>query len=193
MSAPTLYGRRVTLRPPQLSDAADRLRCGRNPEYVRMVGGDPSIIHPLTPQDAHDWVTHCLAEAHGWIIEAEGRCIGAARLHSLNETDHRARYAIGIFDPAFWGKGYGSEATDLALGYAFDILQLHRVDLRVLTQNTRAIACYAKCGFVREGIEREGAFIAGEWQSDVMMSILEHEYRALQSQRARELSPIQKT
>lgn len=57
-------------------------------------------------------------------------------------------------------------------------LGLHRVDLRVLAYNHRAIACYEKCGFVREGVEREGALVAGEWHGDVMMSILEAEYRA---------------
>lgn len=37
----------------------------------------------------------------------------------------------------------------------------------------------SKCGFVREGIERDRAFVDGAWVDDVLMSILEHEYRAL--------------
>lgn len=73
----------------------------------------------------------------------------------------------------------GDEAIRLALSYAFGSLGLHRVDLRVLEYNQRGIACYAKCGFVREGVERESACVAGVWYSDVMMSVLEHEYRAL--------------
>jgi site-specific DNA recombinase len=56
-----------------------------------------------------------------------------------------------------------------------------RVDLRVLAFNKRAIACYEKCGFVREGVVRESVVIGGEWQSDVLMSILEHEYGSLTS------------
>lgn len=47
----------------------------------------------------------------------------------------------------------------------------------MLEYNGWAIACYEKCGFVREGIERESALVAGEWHSDVIMGILEHEYR----------------
>jgi [ribosomal protein S5]-alanine N-acetyltransferase len=43
--------------------------------------------------------------------------------------------------------------------------------------NRRAIACYEKCGFVREGIEREGAWIGDQWHSEATMSILEQEYR----------------
>ncbi len=78
---------------------------------------------------------------------------------------------------SFRGRGLGTAATHLVLAYAFDVLALHRVELRVLTFNERAIACYEKCGFVREGVEREGAWIGGEWQSDLRMSILEHEFK----------------
>jgi RimJ/RimL family protein N-acetyltransferase len=49
----------------------------------------------------------------------------------------------------------------------------------VLEYNHRAIACYEKCGFVKEGIEREGAFIEEAFQTDLIMSILEQEYYQL--------------
>jgi ribosomal-protein-alanine N-acetyltransferase len=144
-----------------------------------MVGGDPNTLPPLTRDEVNRWYDRITTEPYHWGIEWEGRLIGTTCLHSLDETNHRARYAIGIFDPACWNKGFGTETTRLILKYAFDSLCLHRIDLRVLSFNQRAIACYEKCGFVREGVEREGALIGGEWQSDVLMSILEAEYRAV--------------
>jgi RimJ/RimL family protein N-acetyltransferase len=48
----------------------------------------------------------------------------------------------------------------------------------VLEYNTRAIRAYEKCGFVREGIERETALVDGAWHGDVIMSLLEDGYRA---------------
>jgi ribosomal-protein-alanine N-acetyltransferase len=170
----------VLLRPLQPEDQGDRLRVGRDPEYVRLCGGDHRHVRPMTAEQAQGWYERLAAEPYGWAIVVEDRCIGHARLHDLNALDRRVRYAIGIFDPSAWGHGYGTAATRLVLGYAFDVLELHRVDLRVLRYNARAIACYTKCGFQREGIEREGALIAGEWQDDVLMSILEHEYRDLE-------------
>lgn len=172
-----LQGARVTLRPPVASDRDDRLEIGRVAEYIYMCGGDPSQIKPFTTRDADGWYRRIADEPHGWCVEAEGRCIGSARLHSVDMEHRRARYAVGLFDPAHWGKGYGTEATRLVLAHAFDCLGLHRVDLRVLEHNQRAIACYERCGFVHEGIERESALIAGRWHSDVFMSILEEEYR----------------
>lgn len=175
---PTLGGPRVTLLAPREADRAARLLYGRDPEFRRMVGGDPRTNPPLTTEEVDQWYERAAAEPLYWIIDLRGICIGTARLHSLDDQNRRARYAIGIFSPEHRGQGLGTEATRLALEYAFGVLGLHRVDLRVLAFNAPAIACYEKCGFVREGIEREGAFIGGRWEDDMMMSVLEQEWLA---------------
>ena len=173
-----LTGSQVVLRPPRETDKGDRLACGRDAEFRKMVGGDPRSLPPLTVAEVEAWYDQLSQQHHHWVIETDGRCIGTARLHTVEEENRRARFAIGIFGPEFWGRGLGTEATRLVLAYAFEVLSLHRVDLRVLTFNERAIACYERCGFRREGIEREGAWIGGQWQSDMIMSILEQEYKA---------------
>ncbi|MCW3096396.1 MAG: acetyltransferase, family [Chthonomonadaceae bacterium] len=174
-----LKGFQTILRPPQESDKQDRLAWGRDAEFRRMVGGDPRTLPSLNAAEVEAWYGRVVQEPYHWIIEAEGRCIGTARLHAIDPENRRAKYAIGIFAPELRGRGLGTEATRLVLAYAFDVLSLHRVELRVLAFNARAIACYERCGFVREGVEREGAWIGGQWQSDVLMSILEQEYRAM--------------
>lgn len=108
---------------------------------------------------------------------ARGSLHRPARLHSLDPVNRRARYAVGLFDRAAWGHGLGTEATRLVLAFGFETLYLHRIDLRVPAYNERAIAAYRRSGFVIEGVERESVLVAGEWHSDVIMSILEHEYR----------------
>ena len=176
---PELHGPRVLLRCVRESDAADRLANGRDAEAVRTYGGDWLTTQPFTAEDARAWLAFQRSKPLGWVMEVEGRCVGEIRLNDLNRADRRARLAIGIHDPALRGHGLGTEAIRLVLAYAFDVLALHRVDLRVLEYNERGIACYEKCGFVREGIERDTASVSGVWYSDVIMSILEHEYRAL--------------
>ncbi|TCQ03315.1 acetyltransferase (GNAT) family protein [Rhizobium sp. PP-F2F-G36] len=84
--------------------------------------------------------------------------------------------AIGIYDPTLLSKGLGSEAILLLIRYAFADLQLHRIGIRVLAYNQRAIRAYEKCGFVVEGREREAAFVNDAWHDDVMMGLLEHEF-----------------
>jgi RimJ/RimL family protein N-acetyltransferase len=108
----------------------------------------------------------------------QGRFIGTARLHSILWSDRKASVALGIFDRRFWSHGYGTDALGLLMRFAFDDLELHRLRLRVLRYNHRAIRCYEKCGFVPEGVERESALVDGAWHDDVLMGILESEYRA---------------
>ena len=73
------------------------------------------------------------------------------------------------------GKGIGTEAARAVLGFAFSGLNLHRISVRVLAINERAIRSYQKCGFQIEGRERETAFIDGKWHDDLIMGLLEHE------------------
>jgi len=138
---PTLRGTRVKLRPPVERDKEDRLAAGRDPEFRRMVGGDPADCPPLTLPEVEQWYKQLRHKPLHWVIEAEDCCIGVARLLAVDQTNHRARYAIGIFSPRFWGRGYGTEATQLVLRYTFEELGFHRIELRVLAFNHRAIAC----------------------------------------------------
>jgi RimJ/RimL family protein N-acetyltransferase len=108
-----------------------------------------------------------------------GSLIGEIRLDRIDLRDRRASLAIGIEDPSQLGKGLGSEAIALALGYAFNVLELHRVSVRVVDYNLRAIRAYQKCGFIIEGREREAALVDGGWHDDVMMAILDREYLAM--------------
>lgn len=83
--------------------------------------------------------------------------------------------AIAIYDSQKLGKGFGSEAIRLLLHHAFTELDLHRIGIRVLAYNERAIRAYEKRGFIVEGRERETAFVDGVWQDDLMMGILSRE------------------
>jgi RimJ/RimL family protein N-acetyltransferase len=178
-SLPVLKSKRVTLRRPCEDDFQARLRLGTDPEIFRMYGGSLSDLRPMTEDAAKRWVQRLLGQDFAWIIEA-GSLIGEIRLDRVDLRDRRANLAIGIEDANQLGKGLGSEAIALALGYAFNVLELHRVSVRVVDYNSRAIRAYQKCGFVIEGRERETALVDGSWHDDVMMAILDREYLAMQ-------------
>lgn len=181
------------LRLPVPADVAARVEIPRDPEEHQMYGGsgDPKVFTEAevrarlaenTSQDltrGRAFVIAALVWPDGLPVDhPEGRYVGTESLHSISWQDRRARLAIGIFDRRFWSHGYSTEATRVLLRYGFGHLGLHRVDLRVLDYNTRAIRSYEKCGFIREGLERESAFVDGSWRDDVIMGILEEEYRS---------------
>ncbi len=174
---PTLQGARVTLRTIEPRDKDAKLRAGRHPEIVRMYGGDYRAVAPITSEQVERWYGRVREAFYGWAIEVDGECIGSVRLHDCDEPNKSIRFSIGLFAPEHCGRGYGTEATKLVLGFAFSALDIHRIELRVLACNQRAIGCYEKCGFQREGILRDHALVAGQWEDDIIMSILANEYK----------------
>ncbi len=176
-SAPILRGVNVILRRPRAEDIAERVALGRDTEIVRMFGGDTSrSVQPLTTAEASQWLGQLSAHPHAWVVENEGKFLGEARLDGLGAHDARARLAIGFYDPARLGRGLGREVVHLLLRHAFEDLRQHRVDLRVVAYNERAIRCYRSCGFIEDGREREAALVDGKRYDDVIMSILAAEY-----------------
>jgi RimJ/RimL family protein N-acetyltransferase len=137
----------------------------------------------MTEEAAKRWVGRLLDNEYAWIIEA-GALIGHVRLDRVDLRDRRASLAIGIDDSTQLGRGLGSEAIALVLGYAFNVLKLHRISVRVVDYNLRAIRAYQKCGFIIEGRERESAFVDGIWYDDVMMAILDHEHAEIRPSNA---------
>lgn len=178
-AAPNLRGAHVLLRRPEARDVATIRRLGRDREVERMYGRVVDSQAELTQVQAeaiyHDLVSG--GDQYLWAIEAEGVYIGTAFLHSFEDGERRASYAIGLQSGRHLDRGFGTEATRLVLTYAFESLELHRVVVRVLDFNQRAIACYRKCGFVEEGRERECVLLDGAWHDDVIMGLLDSEYR----------------
>lgn len=175
---PELKGQDFLLRRPHTGDVEARLALGRDPAINRMFGGGASFTRPFGQADAETWLQRVIEHPAAWIIDHDG-LVGEVRLDNLNRRDRRASFAIGILDPKLLGKGLGTAVTKLVLGHAFGELALHRISLRVLAFNERAIASYLKCGFSVEGREREAALIDGEWHDDIMMGILAHEFTAV--------------
>ena len=102
--------------------------------------------------------------------------IGIMSLVKIDSKNRNAECIIDIGDKGYWGKGYGTEALNILLEYAFLELNLHRISLRVFSFNDKAIRLYDKLGFYKEGIMRESIYRNGKWHDIIIMGILKSEY-----------------
>jgi len=175
-TTPVLHTDRTVLRPFRSSDVDDRRALGKDPEIIEMFGGSPDFREPvaMTQDEAQEWVDHLVADPDPllWAVEHDGRLVGTTQLHSLREDDRKAQFSIGLLDRRCWGRGLGSEVTRAVVRHGFEEVGLHRIGLKVFAHNERALRCYARCGFVVEGREREAAYVGGAWRDDVIMGIL---------------------
>lgn len=67
-------------------------------------------------------------------------------------------------DKDYQGRGYMKEALNLALRYARDELELHRLEASVLVDNERSKNVLASCGFKEVGLNEKYLFINGKWR-----------------------------
>ncbi|MHC6178340.1 GNAT family N-acetyltransferase [Clostridium sp. JNZ X4-2] len=83
---------------------------------------------------------------------------------------------IGVFKSAFigysidedeQGKGYMKEALKLVLDYAFNELNLHRVEASTLVDNMRSQRVLKSCGFKELGVNEKYLFINGRWRDHI--------------------------
>jgi [ribosomal protein S5]-alanine N-acetyltransferase len=164
-----MVGQRVVLRAPAATDVDERQALGRHAEIARMFGAATPGTSPMSYEAAAAWMAARGPEGTvEWIVEAEGRFLGTARLHSFDGRGG-ARYAIGLLDPDRLGQGLGTETTELILEYAFGQLGLKRVEAAVLEINRRAIRAFQRCGFRPMGRLPRAAVIDGEPRDEVLM------------------------
>lgn len=82
------------------------------------------------------------------------------------------------------GGGLGRACCLILMAHVFDDLGAHRLSLDIFEANARAERLYKSCGFQFEGVLRDAERRGDKFLSLKLMSILEHEYRALVSQAA---------
>ena len=174
MFGPILKGPKVTLRPPDVTDAARFVAWFADADVTRYL----AERFPLSLQQEEDFLKRIAESQHDvwWVIEAEGKAIGATGIHRIDWISAHAITGTVIGDKTCWRKGYGSESMALRTEYAFRELNLHRVYLSVLADNARAMRCYEKVGFREEGRLREAVFKDGERRDLVLMAVLRPEF-----------------
>ena len=106
-----------------------------------------------------------------------GECIGQIAYFLVDSKNHFAEieYCIGA---DFQCRGYATEATKAVIGYGFDRMNLHKVQICTKTINKPSKRVIEKCGFTYEGTLRDYFYMDGEYVGRLYFSILRDEYES---------------
>jgi diamine N-acetyltransferase len=102
--------------------------------------------------------------------------IGIAAFHRIDWVGRMAIFYIAIADMENRSKGFGSETTKLIMDYAFNTLNLNRVQLHVAVKNEKAINVYKKIGFEIEGTLRQAMYQDGKYHDFYVMGLLKKDH-----------------
>jgi len=177
-----ILGKKTRLVPISMDYLEDYKRWINDPEVSDMLG---LMVFPFSTEKERRWVEENIAPSESkysfTILTKKGKPIGNIALMEIDYVHRCATLGIMIGEKECWDRGYGSDAIDALLGFAFDTLAMHRVELRTLELNKRALGCYRKCGFKVEGRRRKHWYYKGRYFDDVLMGILSDEWRKSRS------------
>lgn len=175
-----LEDKEVILRPLTEEDVVLLARWFSDPEIVHWLQLSEDPPHLRTIEAVRERYQQMQADpfTSTWRIDTkDSRPIGQIELVNIHPLQRRAEMHLCIGEKDLRGRGYGTQAIRLLLQHVFDELHLRRVYLTPDEDNERAIHCFQKCGFVREGVLREHRLRYGQPINMVMMGILSKEFR----------------
>lgn len=110
------------------------------------------------------------------VEKSTGKSIGWASMRWRSPFSTTADIGLVIAEKDLRGKGYGTEATALLVGLAFDQHNMHKVELWTRADNQAAQRAAIKCGFKQEGRFRETVYFNGKYHDGLLFGLLRQEY-----------------
>ena len=99
----------------------------------------------------------------------------------LSDTDYKngvSQVHIKISNE-FRGKGFGTDALNTIVKFAFFELRLNCIYAEILSYNSASIKVFEKCGFRKDGVLRERIYKNGQYCDVITYSILNHDVEKL--------------
>lgn len=174
-----IHGKKVVLRAMSKQDLQMICDMFNDPDIEKYVVG---WAFPLSIEQQERWFDNHLNDSTDFrfVIETkEDGPVGIATLTNIDWKNRRASHGIKLCSKEKRCKGIGTDSVMAIMRYAFDELQLHRLDGSWFTDNIPSQNLYKKCGWVEEGIRKDYIYKHGTYKDLVFVRILAEEYRAL--------------
>ena len=175
---PPLAGDGVQLRWLTTADVPDLRAIFSDADVVRFMS-----IPQLTSEAA---TLKFLAQIHNgfragtlyqWGIELEQRIVGTCTLADIDRTNQRAEIGFALARE-LWGRGLILRALPSVFQFAFERLDLRRIEADADPRNAASIRVLERLGFQREGLLRERYIQLGEVQDAMFFGLLRRDWDA---------------
>lgn len=173
-----LKGKKVRLTAINEEDVHTISKWYSDADFLRYFDKVPA--NPKSEQQLREWIRDSQASNSSFPFSIrsidDDQMIGYIELSNIQWWNGTATLGIGVGETDNRGKGYGKEALKLLLDFAFNEINLHRVQLNVFSYNKEAIKLYEKVGFKREGVYREFIHRDSKRWDMYLYGILKHEW-----------------
>lgn len=174
-----LEGNAVTLRSITLEDAGSEYLSWLNDGEV--TSGLETVAVPYTLNMLRDYITNIVADGNAFmfmVIEKKsGRPIGTAKVHNINKKNGTCNLGLMIGDKNSWGRGYGQDAYNTAIEFAFMQLGIRKIWEMAHANNAASLSMCKRAGFVEEGRLKEQVFSEGKYIDKVLLGLFAENWK----------------
>jgi RimJ/RimL family protein N-acetyltransferase len=150
-------------------------------EYIKKVSGETNFL-TFSPDEFKTTVEkeknalkkyserdNCLAII---AVDNENRVVGMLDFNggAKSRTKHRGEFGITVLKE-YWGKGIGKAMINYLIDWARNLGTIRKIDLKVRSDNNRAIKLYKNMGFIVEGEISRFFYIDGAFYSVLCMGL----------------------
>ena len=168
----------LQLRPSNPTDAEGMLAMLSDPQSMKYWSDQPiSDLDTAIEVLDKDLESDAQGNSMCWAITFKGqdKMIGKCILFQFNRENHRAEIGY-ILNREYWRQGLTYQALGAVIDFAFNTLNLHRIEADVDTENLASLGLLEKLGFKREGLFRERWRVYDEWQDSLMLGLLKQDW-----------------
>ena len=160
-----IYGKNVVLRAITMNDTDLLVRLINDPETAKMVGG---CSFPVSIEGQQKWIAaqvgrtdilRCIVT----LKDDEETGLGTVILSDIDYQNGVAQVHIKMDKEIGCGRGYGSDALNAVVDYAFNEMRLNCIYADVLSYNEISQKLFEKNGFIRDGILRSRVYKNGNY------------------------------
>lgn len=175
MFGPMLQGQKVRLEPTRQEFLPLFIRWFADTAVTRYL----LLRCPLTLKQEEEWFdsTARNRDAVHWTICVDQRPIGVTGIHDIDWIHRGAVTGTIIGERAEWGKGFASEAVSLRTAFAFDELNLERLETHSLGPNAGMHKALERSGYRRIGTRTRSMFREGQWHDTFLFELLRADWR----------------
>ncbi len=175
---PTLKTKRLILRKMTMADAPAVYAYGRDPEVTKYL----AFPTHKSVADATSFLRdtqrrYRKGEPAPWAIvrASDGQLMGSIGLLNYAPNGERVEAGYALHRP-YWGQGYGTEAFNAVIRFAFQKLKVNRVQAICAVENARSYHVMKKCGLRFEGVMRQYGKLQGKTHDMKLYAILREDW-----------------
>lgn len=167
-------GRMLIIKEAETSEAKEIIR------YISIVGGESDFLNfgagefKITEEEEIEFINNSITSDNQTILIAwvQNEIVGCIvfRANKWQKVKHTGEFGVTV-SKKNWGLGIGTLIIEALLNWAQETNIIRKINLRVRSDNERAIAVYQKLGFTEEGKITREFYIDGEFFDNILFGL----------------------